>query len=334
MTPRISVVIPARNEEADIADCLEAVAAQDIDLGTLEVIVVDGASTDRTALLARTGLECHPFGSWSVLTNVEATTPTSLNLGLAAAKGEYLVRVDARSIIPPHYVRAVVDTLDERNDVVVSGGAQRAVARDDSSRSVGIARALNNRWSTGFARYRRTSVSGPSDTVYLGAFRTSQLRDAGGWDERFPTNQDFELNRRMSTTGTVWFVGDLEVHYRPRSSYAQLWRQYVRFGRWKARYWFVTGDRPRPRQLAIVAVPPAIAAAVVGDAIRRRTLGPLVVAATAGLAAGVEIERRGADTPPADVAGHAGALLAIAVTSAGWLAGVYEGLIVRRSSPP
>ena len=105
-----------------------------------------------------------------------------------------------------------------RPDVVVVGGAQIAVARDEDPTARGIARALNNRWGMGMSRYRRGAPSGPSDTVYLGAFRTEQLEAAGGWDEAFDTNQDFELNRRMGELGIVWFEASLEVGYRPRAS--------------------------------------------------------------------------------------------------------------------
>ncbi|MDE0805312.1 MAG: glycosyltransferase, partial [Acidimicrobiales bacterium] len=267
------------------------------------------------------------FGAWQVIINEAGQTPVSLNRGLAAVVGDVLVRVDARSIIPTSYVRTVLAVLDERPEIAVVGGAQRAVPRDGSHRALGIARALNNRWSTGLARYRRTSESGPSDTVYLGAFRTGELRDAGGWDERFSTNQDFELNRRMSERGLVWFVGDLAVGYRPRSTLRELWMQYVRFGRWKAMYWSITGDRPRPRQLAILSAPVVGAGTVIALTTWRRRPAVVVGLVAAGAALGVEVERRGASEPPATAMGHAAGVAAIAVMSVGWLAGAYQGML-------
>ena len=128
--------------------------------------------------------------------------------------GELLCRVDARSIIPPEYVRLCAEVLGSRPEVMVTGGAQVAIAVDDSARSVGIARALNNKYAMGGSRYRSGADSGPCDTVYLGAFRTAQLRSAGGWDEYFETNQDFELNRRLGRAGVVWFDSRLEVGLR------------------------------------------------------------------------------------------------------------------------
>jgi succinoglycan biosynthesis protein ExoA len=253
--PLVSVVIPARNEERHIEKCLTHVAAQDYPLDRIEVLVVDGASTDRTAYLAKKAMDGVSFARAEVITNPQATTPSNLNRGLAEAAGEYLCRVDARSFIPPHYVRTCVEVLAKRPEVAVIGGAQVAIPPRPDGMGTGIARALNNRYAMGLSRYRSGGPSGPTDTVYLGAFRTDQLREAGGWDERFETNQDFELNRRMSDRGLVWFESSLRSGYLPRQSYRDLWRQYVRFGKAKVDYWRRTGDRPMPRQVVMLATP-------------------------------------------------------------------------------
>lgn len=96
MTRLVSVIIPARDERADIERCLERVLAQRWDRGLLEVIVVDGASNDGTAELARRALEAADLRRGLVLENPAGTTPTSLNAGLREALGEFVVRVDAR----------------------------------------------------------------------------------------------------------------------------------------------------------------------------------------------------------------------------------------------
>ena len=64
--------------------------------------------------------------------------------------------------------------------------------------------------------------------------RRGALDAAGGFDETFARNQDYELNWRLRQRGeTVWFDPALEVAYRPRGSLAQLARQYHDYGRWK-----------------------------------------------------------------------------------------------------
>ena len=60
----------------------------------------------------------------------------------------------------------------------------------------------------------------------------------------------------------MWFDASLPVEYVPRTSVRDLYRQYVRFGRWKVRYWRRTGDRPRPRQIGLLVAVPAAALGV------------------------------------------------------------------------
>jgi succinoglycan biosynthesis protein ExoA len=327
--PLVTVVVPARDEEGDIEACLQAIAASDWPATDLEVIVVDGGSRDATRATATAELACHGFRRAEVVDNPVGTTPSNLNAGLAAATGEMVVRVDARSLVPPEYVRRCAEDLLTDPGVRVVGGRQWAVPRDGSVLARGIARGLNNRWGMGLSRYRRGASSGPTDTVYLGAFRTAELRGAGGWDERFGTNQDFELNRRMGRDGMVWFDDRLVVGYLPRASLAGLLRQYHRFGRWKVRYWRMTGDRPQRRQLVLLLGPPVLASvgiALVAAAPRR--LPALLAANATAVVGAVAVEVAGSrESPRGGLAEHAVAVAALVASSSGWLSGVYRELL-------
>lgn len=321
--PLVSVVIPARNEERDIRDCLIAVLAQDYPLDQVEVIVVDGVSSDGTRRVAENVLAGSDVGHWCVIENPRRTTPTSLNLALAKAGGEFLCRVDARSRPDPRYVARCVELLSSRAGLAVVGGAQIALPRGAGPMQVGIARALNNGFAMGGSRYRRGTASGPTDTVYLGAFRTKELRDEGGWDDRFETNQDYELNRRMGQRGLVWYDEALRVGYLPREDLASLWRQYNRFGRWKARYWRTTGDPPRARQVVLLMTPVLSAAVGLLLVMRRSWMRALVAAVPATLV----IEGLGTTGPATRVPGRLCGAVAIATTSVGWVHGAWMELL-------
>jgi len=97
----VTVVIPARNEEAFLGACLDAVCAQDYQ--NLQIIVVDGGSKDRTAAVVAARMATDQ--RVEILTNPTHLIAVSLNLALAAARGPWLVRADAHSTIPPDYVR-------------------------------------------------------------------------------------------------------------------------------------------------------------------------------------------------------------------------------------
>lgn len=334
--PLVTVLVPARNEEAEIEGCLAAVLAQSWPLDRLEVIVVDGGSSDATVAVAKGVLAGADLHGWQVIDNATGTTPSNLNRGLAAASGDVLCRVDARCRIPADYVSCCVELLGGRPEVAVTGGAQVASARRADPRSIGIARALNNRWGMGGSRYRRGAASGPADTVYLGAFRTADLRAVSGWDERYHTNQDFELNRRMASRGIVWFDSRLSVSYLPRVTVREVWQQYRRFGVWKVRYWRASGDPPQRRQLVLLVAPPLGAASLAAWTLRRPARR-LPLAAAAALGTLVTVDAAGSSGPPGDPTARVVAGLTTAAIGLGWWSGVVQTMVrggAEASLPP
>jgi succinoglycan biosynthesis protein ExoA len=320
-SPRITVLIPARNEEADIAGCIDVIGGQDYPLAAIQLIVVDAASDDGTRAEVERAASRHPFGEVLVLDNPARRTSVGLNIGLRQARGAFLARVDARSRVPSDYLRACVATMEQRPEVGVTGGAQVARARSPRLVDVGIAGALRNRWATGMSRYRRASTSGPSDTVWMGFFRTEELRDLGGWADAVALNEDYELNSRYRAAGrTVWFDASLRSDYLPRTSLGGLARQYFRFGRVKGTWW-ARGQRPARRQVALLAAPPAFAVVLVGLARRfgpaSAVLLPLLLAA---------VERAGRTDRPGEPHSPVMASTAIAVLSGSWWTGVVAGV--------
>ena len=316
----MTVIVPARNEEADIGGCIDAIGGQDYPLDEIQLLVVDAASDDDTRARVEKAAADYGFAEVRVLDNPARRTSVGLNIGLAEARGTFLARVDARSRIPRGYLRACQSTLEERPLVGVVGGAQVARARSRRSIDVGIAGALRNRWATGMSRYRRSSTSGPSDTVWMGFFRTHELRELGGWSEAVALNEDYELNARYRAAGrTVWFDASLRSGYLPRTSMAGLARQYFRFGRVKGMWW-ARGQRPARRQLALLAAPPALGAALAGLV---RRFGPIsVVLVPLALTA---VERAGRTAGDDERRAPVVASTAIAVLSASWWVGVVAG---------
>lgn len=311
--PTVTVIVPALDEEGDLRGCLEAVAAQTHPAELIDVVVVDGCSTDATVEVAK-GAAAELGLDLRVVSNPRRRTSTSLNVGLAEARGEVLVRLDARSRVQPDYVERCAAVLAARPEVGVVGGRQVPVARSGSLTDRGIARALSNRYSTGFARYRRATEPGPTDTVWMGVFRTRELVELGGWDDDVALNEDWALNRRYRDAGrVVWFEPDLVSGYLPRADLPSLARQHFYFGRVKG-LWWVRGTRPEARQVAMLAAPPVAGAALLGLA-RRRGAGALLAVPVALLAA----DAVGSDEPaPPAVRGVSAAAIGI-YTSAWWL---------------
>src|SRR6185295_19565335 len=96
--PFVSIILPVRDEERYIERCLYSIARQDYPRGRFEIIAVDGGSTDRTAeMIARFGAEYDV--DLRLLANPRGTTAAGLNVALAAARGEVVVRIDGHATI-------------------------------------------------------------------------------------------------------------------------------------------------------------------------------------------------------------------------------------------
>jgi glycosyltransferase involved in cell wall biosynthesis len=270
--PRVSIVIPVRNEVSTITATIDACLGQRYD-GDIEIVVADGGSDDGTGEV----LASYRDRGVRVIDNPGRTAPHGLNAAIAASSGDVIVRCDGHSILPEDYVDRVTRVLATTGASNV-GGVQRAIGRTPIQR--GIARAMTNPLGVGDAKFHRGGDAGPTDTVYLGAFDRSALQAVGGFDETLTRNQDYELNVRLREAGgTVWFDPEIEVVYTPRSGLLALWRQYYDYGRWKRRVVRMHPDSLRWRQ----AGPPILVIGLVGSVVLVATPGRALGAAVIGV---------------------------------------------------
>ena len=255
---RVSVIVPARNEAADIQDCIRSILGQRVD-AQLEVIVADGESSDETAVLARAA-------GAMVIPNPDQTTPMALNRGLAAATGEFVLRFDAHSTMGEGYIAACLRALSEEHGVVNVGGW--CEVRGRTGWGTAVAAALSSPLGVGNTRLwrrPRSRLRVDVETVPFGCFPIEAVRRIGGWRSDLQRNQDFELNHRLRAAGgrivfdpAIWFI------YRPRETLRELSSQYAQFGRWKAIVLSEAPESLRPRQLAPLGLLVAAGAAMAG----------------------------------------------------------------------
>ncbi len=237
----------------------------------VETLVVDGGADDGTQAMAA----AHP--GVTVLDNPGRIQSAALNIGIDAAVGEVLVRVDGHCVIADDYVERCVAALDESGAAMVGGG-MTPVAH--GAIQEGIADAMASRFGAGPARFHTGGEAGWVDTVYLGAYRRDVVREVGGYATDVGVNEDSELAHRMSAHGGIWFDPAIRSVYEPRSSLRALARQFYRYGRSRAATAKRHPGSVKPRQL----VAPALLVAIVVLPRRRWTLGAYaagVIAATA-----------------------------------------------------
>lgn len=249
--PGVSVVMPVRNEERHLAAAVGRVLAQDY-AGPMEVIMAVGPSEDRTAAVAAELAATHP--DLRVIDNPGGRTPSALNLAVAAAAHEVIVRVDGHGELTDGYIARAVELLEQTGAANVGGvmDAQGVTPFEQA-----VAHAYTSRLGLGGSKFHLTeSAAGPADTVFLGVFRKSALRAVGGFDESMFRAQDWELNYRLRSVGeTIWFSPDLRVTYRPRSTFGALLRQFFETGKWRRE---VIRRHPDTASLRYLAPPVAV----------------------------------------------------------------------------
>jgi succinoglycan biosynthesis protein ExoA len=227
--PRVSVVIPCRNEANHIEACLAAVLEFHVPEGDFEVIVADGMSDDGTRDILTRLAKTPP--RLRVVDNPQRNTPCALNAGIAAARGEVIVRVDAHTTYAPDYLIECLRVLEDTGADNVGGPW---VARGETRLQKAIAAAFNSAFSAGGARSHAPEYEGPVDSVYLGCWRREVFDRVGLFDEELVRNQDDEFNLRMTRAGLkIWQSPRIRSSYTPRASLTTLFRQYWQYGYWK-----------------------------------------------------------------------------------------------------
>jgi len=256
--PRVTVVVPMRDEAPAIGRCLEAILAQDYPRDRMDVVVADGRSTDGSRAIVERLRERDP--RIAVLDNPERIVPTGLNRAIRQAAGSVIVRVDARTVIASDYVRIAVGLLD-RTGADVVGGPMRPVGH--GATGAAIAAATSSRFGIGNAYFHYGREEREVDSVYMGVFRRTLFDRVGFFDEEMVCNQDDEFTYRVRRAGgRVVMTPRLRSEYQNRTTLRTLARQYARYGLFKVR---VLQKHPQVMSWRH-AVPPAFVAALVGAA--------------------------------------------------------------------
>jgi succinoglycan biosynthesis protein ExoA len=226
----VSVIIPCRNERGFIERCLETVFAQTWPADRLEVIVVDGMSDDGTRDILTRLADRHP--NLTVVDNPRLTAPTAMNVGLDAAEGEYIVRVDAHAAIPPDYVEVGVRYLEEHPEVWCVGGPRSRVGEGSVGELIG---ALSSSiFTTGNTHKRVGRYEGPTDQVAYPIWRREVFDEIGRFDENMVRNQDDDIDVRvMNAGGIIYQLQSLRATYFVRSNVRKTLFQFYQYAYWK-----------------------------------------------------------------------------------------------------
>jgi len=208
---KISFIIVAYNAEKYLGALLEDVVRQTIPKESLELLLVNSASTDGTCTLMRAFAESAPF-KVVLLENPKRWLASGINVALAAATGDAVVRLDAHARIPEDFLEKNVRALEAGEHIaggcVMGGdpiGAWENVLRTvDTSRFCGGAAPFRN---SGDARY--------VDTLAYALYRREVYTRVGLYDERLRRTEDNDMHYRMRQAGYQFFFSPVDAAFEP-----------------------------------------------------------------------------------------------------------------------
>ncbi|HEY6072909.1 MAG TPA: sugar transferase, partial [Anaerolineales bacterium] len=260
MPPFISLILPIRNEAPFIAKTLASVFAQDYPPECMEVLVVDGASTDATREVVTRLISENPRLSVQLLDNPRLIVPTGMNIALREARGKIIIRVDGHCVIASDYVRRCVEHI-QQDEVVGVGGPMVSIGETHLARVTAL--GMSSPFGVGNSAFRTTSGKTMfADTVPFPAYTREIIQQAGLYDEELVRNQDDEYNYRIRELGgRILLAEDVRSTYFSRTSLRGLWKQYFQYGFWKVRVL-----QKHPLQMSLRQfVPPAFVLALLAS---------------------------------------------------------------------
>src|SRR3984885_14510585 len=202
--PLVCAVVAGRIEERHIEALLNSLLKQETSDWELEIIIVDGDSSDRTQeIVNRIASEDSRV---KIVISKQRKTPYAFNLGIQNARGIYICILGAHTTYAQDYIATCLEEIQIHGAAGCSG---RLVIRPggDGLQARLVAWALAHPFGTS-ARSMRTRGAGFADTIPYPLFLKTTLLEVGGYDTRLHRNQDNDLSQRVRARGYRLYITD------------------------------------------------------------------------------------------------------------------------------
>jgi cellulose synthase/poly-beta-1,6-N-acetylglucosamine synthase-like glycosyltransferase len=230
--PKVSILVATYNTELTLDGCLQAICDLNYPKDLLEVIVVDGCSTDRTLEIA---------GRYPVkVISAPLNAPAAYNYALKVVDSEIIGFIDADAKVEREWLNKLVGYLSDPEVVGVSGGIETWNKDNVWARSIGY--DLENRYS----RLKKSVVRIATMNLLM---KKSVIEEVGGFDEQLPSQYDTDLGFRITRKGyKLLFEPDAKCYHFNRSTVKAFFKQQLQYGKNTVKLYFkhsklIKGDR-------------------------------------------------------------------------------------------
>jgi cellulose synthase/poly-beta-1,6-N-acetylglucosamine synthase-like glycosyltransferase len=236
--PKVTIIVASYNNQDTIAECLKSILALDYPEGYVEVIVMDGVSKDSTVKIAQQ----FPIKVISIGLNA----PAAYNYAMKIAAHPILGFVDSDAKVERDWLTKVVPHLSNPQVAGVSGSIETWNNNNPWARSIGY--ELKNRYS------RIGKYTGRIATMNL-LLKKAVIEEAGGWDEKLPSQYDTDFGFRISAKGyKIAYEPRAVCYHFNRPTLKAFYRQQLQYGKNTLKLYFKHGHLAKGDEITDVGM--------------------------------------------------------------------------------
>lgn len=232
---KISFVVIALNAAGTLDALFDCLRKQTYPHSHIEVILVDGISTDRTKekMLSFQKIE-NNFKRVVVLDNPKKTLPCGWNVALRVVDGDAVLRVDAHTVFPENFIELNVRDLNKGEDIC--GGKVVSIPAKKNNWNITLNEAENSMFGGSFAAFRHAETAQYVNTAAFAIYRKIVFDKVGKYNETLTRTEDNEMHYRMKRAGYRFYYDPEIVSYREtRATFRKLLKQKYLNGYWIGR---------------------------------------------------------------------------------------------------
>lgn len=228
----VSFIIIAYNEEKTLTSILQDLKKQDYPHEKIQVILVDGSSTDATKeLMNLFAKENKSFKQVIVLDNPKRTLPCGWNIALEAAQEDVILRVDAHASIPCDFISNNIRCLESGEKIC--GGYRPNIIDGETPWKKILLLAESSMFGSGIAPYRHNSEKRYVKSIFHGAYCKEVFLKVGNYNEHLKRTEDNEMHYRMRKAGyKICFDPSIISYQYTRNTLARMMKQKFLNGYW------------------------------------------------------------------------------------------------------
>ena len=228
----VSVVVGLLNEEKFLPRLIEDFKKQTYNHNKIELIFIDGMSKDDSwKILEDFKNSNHDFYDVVLLKNPKVILSAGMNVGIKAARGECILKVDCHSHITDNFIENNVKIIEEGEDVC--GGPRPNIIENADNFSKTLLLVEENMFGSGIADYRKKTTKKYVSSVFQGMYRKSIFDKIGLLDEKVGRVEDNELHYRIRKNGyKIRYSNDILSYQYTRPTLKRMLKQKYSNGYW------------------------------------------------------------------------------------------------------